>query len=74
MFNELIKNKDKIEEELNEKLEWFELPGKKASRIKVLRDGNINENGNWEEYFEWFEKEAEKFQNVFLKYIKNVRK
>ena len=71
LFDELMKNKEKIEGELNQKLEWKRLEGKKASRIKLLRDGDLEESERWEEYFEWLKTNTEKFQEVFLKYMKN---
>ena len=52
------------------KLEWMELEGKKASRIKLSRDGDMNDSNKWNEYFEWFNTQAENFQKVFGKYIK----
>ena len=70
LFNELIKHKDEIEDELNEELEWMELPDKTASRIKISKTGNIKEPDKRREQFEWFETQAELFQKVFPKYIK----
>ena len=68
-----MKNKDKIENELGEKLKWMELPGKKASRIKISKEGDVNNTDNWDNYFDWLIVEAEKFQKVFPKYIKRVQ-
>jgi len=73
-FYALEKYKEKIEQELSEKLEWLSMEGKKSSRIKLSREGNINEEENWEEYFSWLKETAEKFQKVFIKYIKKLRK
>jgi len=70
LYNELFRYKDEIENELNEKLEWMELPNKNASRIKISKDGNIREPSEREEQFEWFKTQAELFQEVFPKYIK----
>lgn len=42
LFKSLYQNEAKIEEELQEQLEWLELPNKKASIIKITRKGNIN--------------------------------
>ena len=70
LFNELVKHKDEIEDELNETLEWMELPDKTASRIKISKSGNIKEPYEREEYFEWFKTQAELFQKVFPKYIR----
>jgi len=70
LFNELVKHKDEIEGELNETLEWMELPDKTASRIKISKSGNIRESDEREEQFEWFKTQAELFQKVFPKYIR----
>ncbi|MEA1894638.1 MAG: DUF4268 domain-containing protein [Euryarchaeota archaeon] len=70
LFNELFKQKDEIEDNLNEKLEWMELPSKKASNIRISRPDNINEPYEREEQFEWFKTQAELFQKVFPKYIR----
>ena len=70
LYNELFKQKDEIEADLNEKLEWMELPSKKASNIRISRPDNINEPYEREEQFEWFKTKAELFQKVFSKYIR----
>lgn len=70
LYAQLLSHKDEIEKELGEKAEWMELPGKKASRIKTLKTGSFNDKKSWENYFEWFLREAEKFQSVFPKYLK----
>jgi hypothetical protein len=57
-----------IEQELGESLQWNELPGKKASRIKLLRVADVPNPENWKEYFTWLKEKAEVFQEVFLKY------
>ncbi|NQU83260.1 MAG: DUF4268 domain-containing protein [Parcubacteria group bacterium] len=74
IFYGLEKYKKEIENELSVKLEWRPLEGKKASRVKLSREGDINETKVWEEYFEWFKNNAETFQKVFYKYIKKVQK
>ena len=74
IFYGLEKCKKEIENELNIKLEWQPLDGKKASKIKLSREGAINETEAWEEYFAWFKDNAEVFQKVFYKYIKKVQK
>jgi hypothetical protein len=73
LFAELIQYKDQIEEELGTKLEWMELEGKKASRIKLSRDGDMTDSEKWEEFFKWFMMQAENFQKVFGKYMKKIK-
>lgn len=70
-FSELFKQKDVIEKEVGENLEWQELPGKMASRIKIEQHADIGSQDEWEKYFEWLRKHAEVFQRVFIKYINN---
>ena len=70
LYNELVKHKDEIEDELNEELEWMGLPDKNASRIKISKAGNIREPDEREKQFEWFKTQAELFQKVFPKYIR----
>ncbi len=74
LFYELEKQKDKIEQELGTKLEWMALEGKKASRIKISSEADINDSEKWNEYFEWLENTASKFQKVFLKNVNKVKK
>lgn len=69
LYLELVGKKNQIENELNEKLEWMELPGKKASRIKVSYTGDFEQEKNWETYFSWLLGVAEKFKSVFPKYF-----
>lgn len=70
LYSELFKQKDAIERELSEEVEWMELPGKKASRIKVSYPGNFEDEKSWEIYFSWLVGVAEKFRSVFPKYLK----
>jgi len=69
-FFELTKHKENIEKELGEKLEWQELPNKKASRIKIEQDADVDNTAKWESYFEWLRQQAESFQKIFSKRIK----
>ena len=60
--------KAEIETEIGNKLEWMDLPDKKASRIKIVSIGDIQIEENWTKYFEWMKSTAEIFQEVFGKY------
>lgn len=72
LYAELLSQKDEIEGVLCEKLEWMELPNKKASRIKVSLGGDLNNQENWEIYIGWILGVVEKFRTVFPRYIKGV--
>lgn len=70
LYKKLLEHKDEIESKLDEKPTWMELPGKKASRIRVLVPGSFDDEKKWEESFAWLLKEAEKFQKVFPQYLR----
>ena len=70
MFSDLNEQKEKIESDLSEQLVWEELPKKKASRIKLIRKGDLFSQDNWEQYHSWLLENATKFQKVFGKYIR----
>ena len=74
LYSALEKYKTDIEKELNDKLIWMPLEGKKATRIRLLTDADLYKTGDWEEYFEWLKSEAELFQKIFSKYIKKTKK
>lgn len=69
-YYQLEKNRDKIEKEIGTKLIWMDLDGKLASRIKIEKDGNIDEEDRWEEFFDWLLEWSEKFQKTFIKQLK----
>lgn len=73
LFFRLETLKDVIHQELGLHLEWAELPKKKASRIKALKQIKVSETDQWEEYFTWLLERVEDFQRVFFKHIKNTR-
>ncbi len=68
-YYNLEQRKEEIEADLGEKLEWLELPEKKASRIKISTTGDFDNQDKWEEYFEWLLQMTEKFQRVFPKFF-----
>lgn len=70
LYAKLLQSKDQIEAELGEKPEWMELPAKKASRIRILKQGKFEDQDQWESEFEWLLQEAEKMHAVFPKYIR----
>ncbi|MCK9415032.1 DUF4268 domain-containing protein, partial [Candidatus Dojkabacteria bacterium] len=48
LFQYLHDQKDEIENSLQEKLDWMELPNKKASRIKLRKKADFNKREEWE--------------------------
>lgn len=69
LFNKFSDNKKAIEDELEFTLDWEELVGKKATRIKKVYKANISEQENWNDYFNWLQNTAQKFSKVFPKYF-----
>lgn len=72
LFLDLSENKDAIENELSEELDWNELPDKKASRIKLVSKGDIFEQEQWLNYHSWMLEKVIDFQDVFSRHIKEV--
>lgn len=71
LFGCLFNQKDVIEGELGQELDWQPLPGKKASRIKLARSGDYTQKDLWPEYHNWMLKTAEAFKDVFGRYVKD---
>ena len=74
LFKALWENKEAIENKLqNHKLEWMELDGKKASRIRAISDDvDVENNDSWKKCFQWLMDTAQEFQSVFAEYIKKM--
>lgn len=70
----LEQKKEIIEKELDCKLIWMPLEGKKASRIKVVREADILNSEDWSTYIDWMKNSAESFYKVFGKFIKKYKK
>jgi len=68
----LLKNKEAIEAEIQDNLDWQELPDGQDSRIVLYSDGNIRERDNWAEYFRWFKEYAERFHKAFSDRIQSL--
>ena len=70
LYKHLEDKKGEIEKELGFNLEWMELPEKKASRIKVSTEGDINNKEEWNQQIGWLLEKAELFNKAFSKHIK----
>jgi len=68
-FEKLTKKKNEIEKKLDFQLEWERLPNKNPSRIIIKKEGDIFKKDKWDDYFNWLADKAEKFKEVFSKYI-----
>ena len=54
-------------------LEWMELEGKKASRIKAVQNIDVGNSENWEQSFLWLTETAQDFQTVFATQMKDIK-
>ena len=71
-FHKLYEDKDEIEREIGEKLDWMELPQGKDCRIIIYTDGDIRDRENWNKCFEWFLEMTESFHKVFSPIVKQL--
>ncbi len=69
LFNKILLKKDEIEEKLGMKLDWQELPDKKASRIIITHSGDFTDESQTSELIVWLTETADKFSKVFPKYL-----
>lgn len=67
LFEKLKEMKEHIEKELGAQLNWMELQGKKASRIKLTSKMDMTSKETWENCFSWLKIWVEKFYDVFGK-------
>ena len=72
VFHALYNYKDEISKEIDSNLEWMELEGKKASRIRTIFNIDVTTNDNWEQSFSWLMDQSHKFQSIFIKYLKKI--
>ena len=72
LFNTLHEQKNVIESMLSHGLEWMELDGKKASRIRTVHTIDVTNNENWEASFLWLMETAQRFQSVFTDQLKKM--
>jgi len=69
LYQVFLSCRSEIENELDimEPLEWQELPGKKASRIRVLKGFQFADATTWEAAFRWLTETTSRFKRVFAK-------
>ncbi|CAJ2377120.1 MAG: DUF4268 domain-containing protein [Gammaproteobacteria bacterium] len=73
-FDLLKKEKEEIEKEVGEKLEWRKLKTKRQSQVNLHRsDCNLKDTENWQMLQEWINENLEKFHAAFHERIQNLR-
>ena len=65
LYKKFHDDKDAIEQEIGQELEWMELPEGKASRIRLSESADVNNQNNWGTCFQWLNEYAEKFYTTF---------
>ena len=71
LYYYLEQNKEDINKEISDKLQWMPLENRKASRIKLISPVEVDPNAeNWNDAFEWMKTEVELFRGVFGKYLR----
>lgn len=72
-FHLLLREREEIEEEFGEPLEWLELPERKESRV-MLHDleADPNDRNDWPAQHAWITEKLEKFDSVFRQRIKQL--
>jgi hypothetical protein len=73
LFHHIFQYKTEIENKIGNKLEWLELAGKKASRIKLHLEADFYKKDDWENQFKWLVEYSEKFNKAFGPIIKKFR-
>jgi hypothetical protein len=72
-YNLLLLDKENIEAEIQEKLEWRELPDNTKSEIILFKnDINVTDKKGWNAQYDWFKTNIEKFDKIFRKRIKKL--
>ncbi len=69
LFHSLMNSKDAIEQKLEMKLDWNELPEKKASRITAIHEGDFLDENESNTLIQWLVETADTFSKVFPKYL-----
>lgn len=74
LYRSFLNSRAEIEKQLGlvGTLDWQELPGKKASRIRVLNGFNFDDEGTWETAFSWLADTCCNFKNVFFRKPDNL--
>lgn len=65
LFHEFYAEKDKIEAKAGVKLDWRELPERKASRILYETTVDFKNRDNWEKQFDWIMEYSVKIARAF---------
>ena len=71
-FNLLLQDREVIDAELTEPVDWKEMPDKKESRIKIIQNSDPWDKGSWDAQHKWLKDKLEEFHNAFSKRIQSL--
>ncbi|MBR1810111.1 MAG: DUF4268 domain-containing protein [Clostridia bacterium] len=69
LFRSLLEHKDAIEKESDLRFDWRELPNRKASRIILEKEVNLNVQSEWNAQFDWIMDVCLRMKAAFKKYL-----
>ena len=69
LFHSLESNKSAIESDFGGYLDWQPLPDKKASRVQIKKDVELENRDKWNEQFDWLVDIMLRMKKAFKKYI-----
>lgn len=72
IFKALEADREAIEAQFGEPLDFQELPDRKACRIMLQRDGDIADRDSWPTLHSWMTDKAEQFRTVFAQRVKDI--
>ena len=72
-FPALEAQKDAIEEEIGQALEWHLLPDKGESWILARRPANLADREDWQAQHEWLRGTLESFRKAFAPRLKGLK-
>lgn len=72
-IKQLIEQKDAIERELGEALEWDPNPSARDKVIVLRRNVNVRDKSKWPEYLDWLVTKTVDFRRVFGPRVKQLR-
>ena len=72
IFDKLYEQKENIEREIGQELNWLKLENRRSSRIELKTVGNIYDETVWDEMNDFMLENMPKFSNVMTKYCDNL--
>lgn len=69
LFQKLFTKQEMIESQLGYKLDWQELPDKKASRVIITKVADFRDESQQDNIIKWAVEKADEFARVFKKYL-----